>query len=61
MSDSNLEEITVQCNFKVVLALRENGYQMFKAESFANTWTFRVTDANQFMQCFLKITNPMDV
>ena len=58
---SNLEEITVQCNFEVVLELREHGYHMFKQENFANTWTFRVTDSNQFMDKFLKITNPMDV
>ena len=58
---SNLEEVTVQCNFKVVLELKDEGYHMFKAEKFANTWTFRVTNSNQFMDKFLKISNPMNV
>ena len=44
---SNLEEVTVQCNFKVVLELKEEGYHMFKAE--------------KFMDKFLKISNPMNV
>ena len=54
---SNLEEVTVQCSFKVILALRTEGYHMFKQENFANTYTFRVTDSNQFMNSFLKITD----
>ena len=58
---SNLEEVTVQCDFNVVLKLNEYGYNMFKSEKFANTWTFRVTDTNQFMDKFLKISNPIDV
>ena len=58
MDNHKLQEVVVQCSNWTIRELKTEGYTIVRSlGTTPETWEFRVTDRNQFLDRFLNITN----
>ena len=58
MEKHSLKEVVVQCSNWTIRELKNEGYTIVRSlGTMPQTWEFRVTDRNQFLDRFLTITN----